>query len=173
MAGTTAEDVPPTLAQLPRGSRAKRAGLAAALLCAFAVILFAGYETAVRLVAPDAVRVRVAVAANGQTLATRTITDARTVADLYARITPLPFAGPHPVYSCPPIGPDTVTFTLTFTRWELPIEAATKPACGGWQVSRGGVYDVRDDPNGQTRAILDEIQPLGCPLAWRPQCDGY
>ncbi len=146
--------------------------MAGVLVGAVVILLFVGFEVGAQVVAPDAVRVSVAAAADGHLLATRTITDARTVADLYARINRLPSAGPYPVYHCGLSGPDAVTFSLRFLRWGLPIEVAMLPVCGGWEVSRGGIYDVRNDPDGQTRVILDEIQPLTCPQAWQPSCDG-
>jgi hypothetical protein len=171
MPAPAAEKEAPALV-LSRGVKVRwllLAGTAALLL----FLLLVGLEVGIRQVAPDAVQVTVSVAATGHTLASRAIADPRLASDLYARINRLPWAGPASVYHCGLSGPDPVTFAYRFTRWSLPVEVATLPVCGGWEVIRGGLTDVRDDPNGESRVIQDEVQPLGCPQPWGPRCDGY
>lgn len=139
------------------------------------LLLLVGFEVGIRLVTPDTVQVTVSVAGGGRMLATREIADALTVADLYTQINGLPSVGLSPVYHCGLPGPDPVAFGFRYTRWGLPVEVATlpDPGCAGWWISRGGLSDGHDDPNGETRAILSEVQPLACPQAWLPQCQGY
>jgi hypothetical protein len=148
--------------------------LLVALAVAATAIGVAGFEVGVRLIPPDAAQVSVTAAADGHVLATREVRGAGAVADLYARINGLPSADPFPVYHCALAGPDAVTFGIRFTRWGLPVEVAVLRGngCRAWRLSRGGIPDTRNDPQGQTRAIISEIQPLSCPPAWLPACGG-
>src|SRR5260370_27799908 len=55
-------------------------------------VLLTAFEVGIRHVPPDAVQISQSAAATGRTLASREITDARTVADFSARINSLPVA---------------------------------------------------------------------------------
>jgi hypothetical protein len=122
------------------------------------VLLFIGFEVGIRQVPPDTVLVNAATAIEGHTFATREITDARIVADLYTRINDLPPAGLFALYHCRPPGPNTVTYSFRFTRRGLLIEVAALPetGCSVWQDIRGGIPEAHNDPNGQTQVILSE-----------------
>src|SRR5260221_3123222 len=148
------------LAQAPHGTGNRRnriiLGIAAVL------ILFVGFELGLRRVSPDAVQVSSAFAAQGHYVDLREITDARTVADLYARINNLPPADVFAVNRCWPRSPETLTYSFRFTRSGLPIETATLVAqgCSMWAVFRGAFPEAHDDLTGQTQVILSEAQVL-------------
>jgi hypothetical protein len=127
------------------------------------VLLLVGFEVGIRHVSPDAVQISQSSAATGHTLASREITDARNVADFYARINSLPVAPPGATFHCPLFDPKTVTqYTVRFTRWGLPVEVATLTqfGCLYWYISSGGVPGVfiHLDPDGRTQPIL-QVQP--------------
>ncbi len=112
-------------------------------------------------VPPDAVQVSASAAPYGPTLDTHTITDARTVADLYARLNRLPLVrGP---FGCVLALPDPVAYMFRFTRGSVIVEVA-RPVADGcsprrWSVSRSGDSYLRIDFTGEaTRAILSEAQ---------------
>lgn len=114
------------------------------------------------LVPPDAVQV--SASADGRTLASHRMSDARTVADLYTRINRLPSALREPD-GCGPGYPDQVisTYTFRFTRGGMLIEAATTQAIDGcvrgWELQRGGWGETHVDLTGTaTRAILAEAR---------------
>ena len=88
--------------------RARRRILADAAL----LVLLVGFEIGIRQVSPDAVQVGIASEAQGHVFATREITDARTVADLFARINGLPAVGWLAVYRCPLSRPDAVMYKM-------------------------------------------------------------
>ncbi len=152
---------PPAPAWPVRRIRARQLILAGAAL----FILLVGFEVGIRQVSPDAVQVSTATAAQGYYFATREITDAHTVADLYTRINGLPSARPFAILfpPCPTPSPDTLMYSFRFTRWGLPVEVATlvEQGCSVWEFIRGGIPGARNDPTGrQTQVILDEAQPL-------------
>lgn len=134
--------------------------------------------------APDAVQVSVSDASlnrdaspDGPTLAIRLITDSRIVADLYARINALPSVGPLPMHCTLP-DVNAVSFGFRFLRAGMLVETAIQQGtdgCGEWWLSAGGVRESfpRWDPHGERQAIVDAVQPLGCPQAWLPKCAGY
>jgi hypothetical protein len=78
--------IPRVPARPRRRSWARRLILAGVAL----LILLTGFEIGIRQVAPDAVQVSAYTVDNGVPFATRHITDARIVADLYTRINALP-----------------------------------------------------------------------------------
>jgi hypothetical protein len=141
--------------------------LPAVLLAVFVLVLFVqpvivpAIIGLVPPVPPDAVQVSASAAPYGPTLATHTITDARTVADLFARINRLPSIGQ--LHGCALATPDPVAYTFRFTRGSVLVEVAAPVADGcsprRWLVSRGGLGSVRLDVTGEaTRAILSEAQ---------------
>lgn len=145
-------------AQAPHGTGSRRNRVI--LVIAAVLIILVGFEVALRRVPPDAVQVSTAFAAQGNYVPRREITDARTVADLYARINDLPPDSLFAVDSCPQPGPDTLMYSFRFTRWGLPVEVATlvEKNCSVWSLVRGGLPEVHNDPTGQTQVILSEAQ---------------
>ncbi len=156
------EGMSPVPARPVRRIRARRLILAGAVL----LILLVGFEIGIRQVSPDAVQVSTATTAQGDYFATRAITDARIVADLFARVNGLPSAGLGAILFPPcrlPPRPDALMYSFRFTRGSLPVEVATlvEQGCSVWEFIRGGIPGARNDPTGrQTQAILDEAQPL-------------
>ncbi len=128
------------------------------------LLLLVGFEVGVRHVSPDAVQISQSSVATGHTLASREITDARTVADFYARINSLRVVPPGATFHCPLFDPKTVTqYAVRFARWGLPVEVATLTqfGCLFWYTSSGGVPGVfiHLDPDGRTQPILHWVEP--------------
>jgi hypothetical protein len=119
------------------------------------------FPAVIGLVPPDALQVRASAAPDGPALATHRITDAHTVADLYARINRLPSVGQ--LHGCALATPDPIAYMFRFTRGSVLVEVAAPVAdeCAPrqWSVSRGGWGSLRTDLTGEaTRAILSEAQ---------------
>lgn len=166
MSTRTTEQEPPASAPPPKGVWIRRLSLALPLACVAMMFLFAvPYvfvdPVTIQLLPPDAVQVSASAAASGRTLVTRRITDARTVADLYARLNGLPAVRWR--FGCLLAPPDPVDYRFHFTRWGMPIEDAQSEGYGcaprRWFVSRYGFYDLHMDFTGeQTKAMLAEAQ---------------
>jgi hypothetical protein len=122
------------------------------------LILLAGFEIGIRQVSPDAMQVRVCNRNGCPPVATRTITDAPTVADLYSRINGLPTVSYSAVDQCPKPKSNTVYYQFDFTRLGVLIEGAAlvEKGCSVWDVVRGGIDVAHNDPDGQTQVILSE-----------------
>jgi hypothetical protein len=148
--------MPPALPSPRLRFRARRLILAGAII----VILLAGFEVGIRQVAPDAVQARAYTVDNGLPFATRDITDARTVADLYTRINDLPAVWYSAINRCPAPHANTVFYQIDFTRSGVLIEGAAlvEKGCSVWDVVRGGIPVAHNDPDGQTQVILSEAQ---------------
>ena len=133
------------------------AGLALLTLLA---ILLAGFEVGIRQVSPDAVRVSAYTRDVGIPIATREITDAHTVADLYNRINHLPTVWYSAINRCPEPQVNTVNYNFYFTRSGVLIEMAglVEQGCSVWDVVRGGIPVAHIDPDGQTQIILSEAR---------------
>ena len=160
MSSQSAREIPNALEPTPIAPPRRRALLRTAAVTLAILLVFTGLEVGVRVVAPDAMQVTASSAASGRTLATATTADGRTVADLYDRINSLPTVNLSSNCSPGP-RPGAMTFELVFMRWGLPIEDATLPGYGcGWEVSQGGIPSSREDPNGQTQAIVSELHTL-------------
>jgi hypothetical protein len=135
------------------------------LVGAALLILLAGFEVGIRQVSPDAVQARVCSVNGCPPVATRTITDARTVADLYSRINGLPTVWYSAFDQCP--APQSnfaqsnfVIYQIDFMRWGILIEgvALFGKGCSVWDVVRGGIPVAHNDPDGQTQVILSEAR---------------
>jgi hypothetical protein len=120
----------------------------------------------IQVLPPDAVQVSTSASPElGDTWVTHQITDARTVADLYARLNALPAVQWR--YGCLLAPPDPVHYMFHFTRWGMPVEDAQLDGEGcyprRWFVSRYGFQDLHMDLTGeQTKAMLAEahLPPL-------------
>ncbi len=169
----------PAPASPPRGISNRRffiMVLPAVVLAVFLAVIFLpfGASAVIQLVPPDAVRVSASVAVGGRTLVTHEITDAHTVADLYARLNRLPSVGPF--FECGLGGlPDPVHYTFRFTRWGVSVEDATLGGSGcprplAWRVSYGVLWNFHTDYTGeQTQAMLAKAQlPPLPPLPSQP-----
>ena len=148
--------IPPVPARTGRRIRARRLILAGVTL----LILLAGFEIGIRQVLPDAVQASAYTVDGGPPFATRTITDARTVADLYTRINDLPTVSYLAFYQCPEPNSNTVYYHIDFMRWGILIEGAAllEKGCSVWDVVRGGIPVAHNDPEGQTQVILSEAR---------------
>lgn len=151
--------IPPAPPRPRRRRRARRLILAGVALLLLLAILLVGFEIGIRQVSPDAVQAT-AYTLDGSPLATRHITDARTVADLYTRINNLPTVWYSAVDRCPPLQSSTGYYHVDFMRWGVLIEGAAlvEKGCSVWDVVRGGIPIAHNDPNGQTQVILSEAQ---------------
>jgi hypothetical protein len=134
--------------------RARQLILAGAIV----LILLAGFEVGIRQIAPDAAQVRAYTVDGGPPFATRDITDARTVADLYTRINALPIVWYSAFYRCPEPDSNTVYYQFDFTRLGILIDGAAlvEKGCSVWDVVRGGIPVAHNDSDGQTQVILSE-----------------
>jgi hypothetical protein len=124
------------------------------------LLLVVAFSVGIRLVPPDAVHISQSVEATGHILAQRTIADPRIVADYYARLNSMP-ATPGPM-TCPLRYNPVTTYTVTFTRWGLPIEGATLAdvSCPFWWIIRGGVPErPRFDYTHVMQPVLAQVQP--------------
>jgi len=148
------EGIPPASARPRRRSRARRLILAGVAL----LILLVGFEIGIRQVSPDAVQASAYTVDGGNAFATRHITDARIVADLYTRINNLPSVGYYAFYRCPEPNSNTVYYHVDFTRFGILIEgtALVEKGCSVWDVVRGGIPVAHNAPDGQTQVILSE-----------------
>jgi len=161
MPDQSVRDIRNALKPTPAGRLRRRAWLRTLAVTLAVLLVLTGVEVGVRMLPPDAVQVRASDAVTGQTLATATVNDKGTVADLYARINSLPAVSLTSNCSPELRYPGAVTFELDFMRWGLPIEAATLLGYGcGWEVSQGAIPSLHDDPNGHTQAILSELHTL-------------
>jgi hypothetical protein len=170
MSTQTAGEGRPAPASPPRGISNRRfliMVLPAVLLAVVVLALFVqpvivpAVIGLIPLVPPDAVQVSASAAPYGPTLDTHTIRDARTVADLYARLNRLPLV--RRPFGCVLAFPDPVAYMFRFTRRSVLVDVATSvaPGCSPrrWLVSRGGDSFLRVDWTGEaTRAILAEAQ---------------
>jgi hypothetical protein len=122
----------------------------------FVVLLLVGFEVGIRHVPPDGVQVTTTSSESGRTLSTQEITNARTVAEFYARLNSLPldqrFVDPK---TCPlRYLPTLENYTVRFTRWGLPVVVATWDSLQcipTWEFSSGGLpgaWFPHDDRNG-------------------------
>ncbi|HEX9413891.1 MAG TPA: hypothetical protein VF916_10350 [Ktedonobacterales bacterium] len=108
------------------------------------LLLLVDFEVGIRHVPPDGVQVITTSAESGRTLSTQEITNARTVADFYARLNSLPldqrFVDPN---TCPlRYLPTLESYTVRFTRWGLPVVVATWDSLQCipiWEFSSGGL----------------------------------
>lgn len=148
------ETIPPVAPQASRRIQARRLILAGLAL----LILLAGFEIGIRQVSPDAVQASAYTVDGGPPFATRHITDARSVADLYTRINNLPTVWYSAIDRCPTPQSNTVYYHVYFTRSGVLIEAAAlvEKGCSVWDVVRGGIPVAHNDPDGQTQVILSE-----------------
>jgi hypothetical protein len=167
MSDQSARELPNALKPTPAGRRRWGAWLRTLAVTLAVLLVLTGVQVGVRVLPPDAVQVTASAAASGQTLARATVNDKGTVADWYARINSLPAI--DLLYKCsgsPPV-PHAVTVKLDFLRWGLPIEVATLAgnSCA-WDVSQGVIPSARDDPTGQTSAILFEVRTLLPTVPW-------
>jgi hypothetical protein len=150
-----------TQASPPKGISIKREFLWPLVVA----LLFVGFEVGIRHVPPDAVQVSVSYVESGRIYFSREITDARTVADGYARANALrapSFAELNGTYTCALYDPHTVEqYTLRFTRWGLPVMVATDVnRCGSfWHTSSGfpGSWFPSVDSTGGMRTFLIQI----------------
>ncbi len=159
----------PASAPSCKGVWIRRLSLALSLACvAMMFLLTLPYvfvdPVTIQLLPPDAVQVSASLD-HERTWVTHEITDAHTVADLYARLNGLPSVRWR--FGCLLAPPDPVLYRFHFTRWGMAIEDA-QPEGGGcaprrWFVSRYGYYDLHMDFTGeQTKAMLAEahLPPL-------------
>lgn len=155
-----AQEIPNALEPTPIATLRRRALQRVAVSTLTILLVLTGFEVGVHMVAADAMQVTASAAASGQTLATATVTNRHTIADLYTYINSLPSDSLFSNCSALP-SPGAVTFEVLFMRWGLPVEDATLPGigCGLWDVSQGGLPSVRD-PDSQTQAILTELRTL-------------
>jgi hypothetical protein len=170
MSARSPGDVPPAPASSPRGISNRQffvmvlPAVVLAVFAAVAILPVAIDPVSIQLVPPDAVQVS-ASADHGRTLVTHEITDARTVADLYARLNGLPVPAGRVFVGSTLCGlPDPADYTFHFTRWGVSVEDATLGESGcprplAWRVSRYGFWDLHMDLTGeQTQAMLAEAQ---------------
>ncbi|HEX9068102.1 MAG TPA: hypothetical protein VF807_04980 [Ktedonobacterales bacterium] len=152
------EGTPPASTRPSRRIRARRWILTGAALLSLLAILLAGFEIGIRQVSPDAVQVSLYIRDIRIPFATRDITDARTVADLYTRINNFPTVWYSAINRCPAPQSNTVLYHFDFTRSGVLIEAAglVEKGCSVWDVVRGGIPIAHNDPDGQTQVILSE-----------------
>ncbi len=132
------------------------------------ILLSIGFEVGIHHVPPDAVQVTVSSVESGRILASRTITDARIVADYYSRVSSLPvsFEAEFGTYNCNLYDVHTLkTYTFRFTRLGLPVKVATVVnICGNpylWLISSGGLPGALSphiDPNGRAQPLLNQAQ---------------
>jgi hypothetical protein len=146
--------MPPAPASPRLRFRARRLILAGAIV----LILLAGFEVGIRQVSPDAVQARAYTVDNGLPFATRDITDARTVADLYTPINDLPAVWYSAINRCLAPHANAVFYQIDFTRSGVLIEgvALVEAGCSVWDVVRGGIPVAHNAPDGQTAVILSE-----------------
>ncbi len=152
---------PPAAAPPPKGIWRRRRRFILSAIGAGVLLLVGTFEAGIRLVPPDTVQVtehawamysiyewappegpcpRCLRATDWVTLPIQGRAGV-SVADLVARVNDLPTQPWPPARSCI-ASPERGTYTITFTRWGLPVETATtyaQDSCSRWWLSRGGI----------------------------------